>query len=322
MTIKMFFDNLRFSLNATVPVFLMMIFGWVCRRIGLLDDHTTAKLNKFTFRTTLPALLFMDLSKADFRAVWDTRFVMFCLIITMLSVGIAAAYSMLHKDKNERGEIIQAAYRSSAAVLGIAFVKNIYGEAAMAALMIVGTVPVYNIIAVTVLSLTSPEQSGRKSGRELFFSTLKGIITNPIILGIIVGILWAVAGIPQPVILEKSVSYLGNMATPLSLIALGASFRTSDAKGKTAVTAGVVFIKLVLFCCLFLPLAVHMGFRGEKLIAILVMLGSATTGSCFVMAKNFGHKGTITAYAVMLATMFSAITLTGWLFLLRTLGYV
>ncbi|HRU96771.1 MAG TPA: AEC family transporter [Ruminococcus sp.] len=318
----MFLENLRFSLNATVPVFLMMVFGWFCRKIGLLDDHTTAKLNKFTFRTTLPALLFMDLSKADFRAVWDTRFVLFCVIVTLLSVGVASLYSLLHKDKAERGEIIQAAYRSSAAVLGIAFVKNIYGEAAMAALMIVGTVPIYNIIAVTVLSLTSPDTSGKKSGRELFLNTLKGIITNPIILGIIVGMIWSVAGIPQPVILEKSVSYLGNMATPLSLIALGASFRTSDAKGKTAVTAGIVFIKLVLFCCIFLPLAVHMGFRGEKLIAILVMLGSATTGSCFVMAKNFGHKGTITAYAVMLATMFSALTLTAWLFLLRTMKYV
>ncbi|MBR6985065.1 MAG: AEC family transporter [Ruminococcus sp.] len=318
----MFLENLRFSLNATVPVFLMMVFGWFCRKIGLLDDHTTAKLNKFTFRTTLPALLFMDLSKADFRAVWDTRFVLFCVIVTLLSVGVASLYSLLHKDKAERGEIIQAAYRSSAAVLGIAFVKNIYGEAAMAALMIVGTVPIYNIIAVTVLSLTSPDTSGKKSGRELFLNTLKGIITNPIILGIIVGMIWSVAGIPQPVILEKSVSYLGNMATPLSLIALGASFRTSDAKGKTAVTAGIVFIKLVVFCCIFLPLAVHMGFRGEKLIAILVMLGSATTGSCFVMAKNFGHKGTITAYAVMLATMFSALTLTAWLFLLRSMKYV
>lgn len=318
----MLLENLRFSLNATIPVFLMMVFGWVCRRIGLLDDHTTAKLNKFTFRTTLPALLFMDLSKADFRAVWDSRFVLFCIAATLLSVGAAFLYSLLHKDSVERGEIIQAAYRSSAAVLGIAFVKNIYGEATMAALMIVGTVPLYNIIAVTVLSLTSPDSSGKKSGKALAADTLKGIVTNPIILGIIVGIAWSLIGIPQPVILERSVSYLGNMATPLSLIALGASFRTNEAKGKLPVTLGIVFIKLVLFCCIFLPAAVHMGFRGEKLIAILVMLGSATTGSCFVMAKNFGHNGTITAFAVMLTTLLSAVTLTTWLFVLRTLGYI
>ncbi len=318
----MFAENLVFSLNATVPVFLMMVFGWFARMIGLLDDHTTSKLNKFVFKALLPALLFMDLSAADFRQVWDTRFVIFCMTATLLSVGIALCFSLFHKDKSERGEIIQASYRSSAAILGIAFVKNIYGEATMAALMIVGTVPIYNIIAVIVLSLTSPDKRNSKSGKELALGTLKEIITNPIIIGIAVGILWSLSGISQPVIMSKSISYLGNMATPLSLTALGASFKFSDAKGRIPVTVGIVFIKLVMFCGIFLPAAVWLGFRGEKLIAILVMLGSATTGSCFVMAKNFGHKGAITAFAVMLATLCSAFTLTTWLFVLKSLGYI
>lgn len=317
----MFFDDLRFSLNATVPVFLMMIFGYICKKIGLLDDHSTAKINKFTFTVTLPALLFEDLSTADFRAVWDTNFVLFCIIATLLSVLIAMIYSLLSKDKAERGEIIQAAYRSSAAVLGIAFVKNIYGEASMAALMIVGTVPIYNIIAVTALSVTSEE---KKDGgrRDIFLNTLKGIVTNPIIIGIAVGMAWSLLRIPQPVILSRSVSYLGNMATPLSLIALGASFKTSEAKSKVGITLGIGFIKLILLCGIFLPLAVHFGFRDQKLTAILVMLGSATTGSCFVMAKNFGHKGTVTAFAVMLTTLCSAFTLTAWLFILKRLDYI
>ena len=316
----MFLENLQFSFNATVPVFLMMVFGWFCDKVGLLDEHTTSKLNKFTFKTTLPALLFADLSSADFRKVWDTGFVLFCVGATLVSVALAVGYSMLHKDRAERGEIIQAAYRSSAAVLGIAFVKNIYGEATMAALMIVGTVPLYNIIAVTALSLTSPEKN--KSRKALLLDTLKGIATNPIIIAIALGILWSLSGLNQPVIMSKSIGYLGNMATPLSLIALGASFKTREANGKTAVTVGIAFMKLVLFCGIFLPLAILAGFRGEKLIAILVMLGSATTGSCFVMAKNFGHRGTITAFAVMLTTLCSAFTLTTWLFILKTLNYI
>lgn len=317
----MFAENLKFSLNASVPIFLIMVFGYICRKIELLDDHTTAKLNKFTFTATLPALLFEDLSSADFRAVWDTKFVLFCICATLLSVFAASLYSMLHKDKAERGEIIQASYRSSAAVLGIAFVKNIYGEAAMAALMIAGTVPLYNIIAVTALSVSSPKRKN-KNGKKLFLDTLKGIVTNPIIIGIAIGIAWSLLRIPQPVIIAKSVSYLGSMATPLSLIALGASFKTSEVKNKVKVTLGICFMKLVFFCAVFLPIAIRIGFRDEKLIAILVMLGSATTGSCFVMAKNFGHKGTITAFAVMLTTLCSAFTLTFWLFILKTLNYI
>lgn len=318
----MFLKNLIFSLNATVPVFLMMVFGWFVHRIKLLDDNATAQINRFVFRALLPALLFMDLSTADFRAVWDGKFVLFCMCATLLSVGIAVLYSLLFKDRAERGEIIQASYRSSAAVLGIAFVNNIYGHSTMAALMIVGTVPLYNVVAVTALAVTSPDKD-RSGGRKgLLLSTVRSIATNPIILGIIVGISWSLLKIPQPVILSKSVTYLGNMATPLSLIALGASFKIGEAKGKLPVTVGIAFIKLLLFCGIFLHIAVKLGFRGEKLIAILVMLGSATTGSCFVMAKNLGHKGVITAFAVMLTTLLSAFTLTGWLFLLKTLGYI
>lgn len=316
-----FAKNLSFSLNATIPVFLMMVFGWILQKIKILDEHTTQKINQFVFKILLPALLFMDLSTADFKSVWDTKFVAFCFIVTVCSILIASLLSLIHKDKSERGEIIQASYRSSAAILGIAFVNNIYGEATMAALMIVGTVPLYNIIAVIVLSITSPNKEN-SSPKKLFLKTLKDVLTNPIILGIAVGLIWSVLEIPQPKILSKSVSYLGNMATPLSLIALGASFKIHDAKGKLPVTISITGIKLVLFCALFLPLAVNMGFRGEKLIAILVMLGSATTGSCFVMSRNMGHKGTITACSVMLTTLFSAFTLTIWLFILKSLNYI
>ena len=115
-------SNLIFSLNATVPVFLMMVFGWCMQKAGLLDEHTTQKVNQFVVRALLPALLFIDLSTADFQKVWDTRFVLFCFFATACSIGIAFLFSLLHKDHAERGEIIQAAYRSSAAILGIAFV--------------------------------------------------------------------------------------------------------------------------------------------------------------------------------------------------------
>jgi len=318
----LFLNNLIFSLNATVPVFLMMVFGWFVHRIKLLDDNATSQVNRFVFRALLPALLFMDLSTADFRAVWDGKFVLFCMCVTVISVGVAVLYSMISGKGHERGEIVQASYRSSAAILGIAFVNNIYGHSTMAALMIVGTVPLYNIIAVTTLAVTSPDTDKIKDKPTLVKNTVKSILTNPIILGIVVGISWSLLKIPQPVILSKSVTYLGNMATPLSLISLGASFRFDDAKGKLPVTLGIAFIKLIFFCGVFLPVAVKFGFRGEKLIAILVMLGSATTSSCFVMAKNFGHKGIITAFAVMLTTLCSAFTLTGWLFILKTLNYI
>lgn len=315
------FTNLLFSLNATMPIFFMMVLGFWLKKIGFLDENTTTKLNQLVFRIFLPALLFMDLAKEDFVTIWDTKTVVFCFVVTVLSIGIAGFLSLLSKNKAERGEIIQAAYRSGAATLGIVFMTNIYDNASMVALMIIGSVPLYNVAAVIILYLTSP-QNQHHSKKELWKKTAKNVVTNPIIIGIILGMLWSVLNIPQPVMVGKSITYLGNMASPLALIALGASFEFYNVKEKYKETIGITGIKLFLFCIIFLPLAVMMGFRNEKLVAILVMLGSATTSSCFIMAKNMGHEGKISSCSVMVTTLFSSFSLTMWLFILKTLQYI
>ena len=188
------------------------------------------------------------------------------------------------------------------------------------ALMIIGSVPLYNIMAVVVLSFFKPDR--KKLDREVWISTLKGIVTNPIILGIVAGLLWSALRLPMPPILEKTVSDIGATATPLGLMAMGASFDIKKAfgKAKPAVTAAVM--KLVGFAAIFLPVAVWLGFRDEQLVAILIMLSSATTVSCYVMARNMGHEGVLTSSTVMLTTLFSAFTVTGWLYILRSLALI
>ena len=313
-------ENLIFSLNATVPVFLMMVLGLVFRKLGWIDDVFASKMNKFVFLVPLPVLVFEDLATVDFSEVWDLKFVLFCFAATLISIGIAAAVSFLWRDKCRQGEFIQASDGCSAALLGIAFIQNIYGNAGLAPLMIIGSVPLYNVMAVIVLAFFRPER--KRLDKELWKSTLKGIVTNPIIIGIAAGILWSALKIPMPPILEKTVSNVGAVATPLGLMAMGATFDIRKAFAKVRPAAAAAVMKLVGFAAVFLPLAVMLGFRREELVAILVMLGSATTVSCFVMAKNMGHEGVLTSSVVMLTTLFSAFTLTGWLYVLRSMGMV
>lgn len=313
-------ENLIFSLNATVPIFLLMVLGFALRKLGVIDDVFASKMNKFVFLVPLPALLFEDLSTVDFSQVWNMKFVLFCFGATLVSIALAAAVSFLWRDRSIQGEFIQASYRSSAALLGIAFIQNIYGNAGMAPLMIIGSVPLYNVMAVVVLSFFQPER--KKLDRGVWKATLKGIVTNPIILGIAAGLLWSALRIPLPSVLEKMVSDVGAAATPLGLMAMGASFDLKKAFGKAKPAVAASAMKLVLFAALFLPLAVWLGFRREELVAILVMLSSATTVSCYVMARNMGHEGVLTSSVVMLTTLFSAFTMTGWLYILRSMGLV
>lgn len=313
-------ENLVFSLEATMPIFLTMVLGYLFRRIGLMEESFVNKMNKFVFNAALPALLFQDLATADFSKVWNGKFVLFCVLATCLSILIAMGISCFWKDKSIQGEFIQGAYRSSAAILGIAFIQNIYGNVGMGPLMIIASVPIYNIMAVTVLSFFKPDR-GKMDG-TLVKKTLKGIASNPIILGILAGVVWSSLKLPQPLILMKTVKNLGVLATPLGLMAMGAAFDEKKAFAKMGPALTAVFMKLLGWCCVFLPIAIGMGFRNQELVALLVMLGSATTVTCYIMARNMGHEGVLSSSIVMMTTFCSAFTLTGWLWILRTFGLI
>ena len=92
-------ENLIFSLNATVPIFLMMVLGMVFRKIGWMDVEFAEKMNKFVFLVPLPVLLFSDLATVDFEEVWNIRFVIFCFIVTFISIAIVSGISFLWKDR-------------------------------------------------------------------------------------------------------------------------------------------------------------------------------------------------------------------------------
>ena len=290
------------------------------RKLGWMDEVFAAKMNKFVFLVPLPVLLFEQLATVDFSEVWDIKFILFCFVVTAISITISTLISLLWKDRSVKGEFIQATYRSSAALLGIAFIQNIYGTAGMAPLMIIGSVPLYNIMAVVVLSVFKP--GNNSFDKALVKKTLKGIATNPIIIGIVAGFVWSALKLPMPSILHKTVSSIGATATPMGLMSMGATFEMKKATSKMKPTLVAVFMKLVGFCAVFLPVAAVLGFRNEELIAILVMLGSATTVSCFVMARNMGHEGTLSSGVIMMTTLLSAFTLTMWLDVLRSFGLV
>lgn len=315
-------ENFIFSINVTIPIFLVMVLGWVLKQMGMLNDNFVTVANKFNFKVTLPCLLFRDISSVDIRAVFDLKYVLFCAIASSVCFWLIWGGAKLFlKDKYMTGAFVQASFRSSAAVMGLAFIQNIYGQSAMGPLMIIGAVPLYNIYSVIVLTFEgNHETEVDKAGkiREACVNILK----NPIILAIFAGLVVSLLGIQFPVLVNKTVENVAQMATPLALIALGAGFegRKAVKKLKPALTAS--FIKLVLQPAILLPVAAALGYEGEKMIAILIMLASPTTPSCYIMAKNMNNDGTLTASIIVLTTLLAAFTLTGWIFLLKIMGLI
>ncbi|MEY8391434.1 AEC family transporter [Lachnospiraceae bacterium] len=315
-------ENFIFSLNVTIPIFLVMVLGWGLKQRGMLNDDFVAAANKFNFNVTLPVLLFRDISSVDIRAVFDLEYVLFCAAASSVCFWLIWGGTKLFlKDKSMTGAFVQASFRSSAAVMGLAFIQNLYGQSAMGPLMIIGAVPLYNIYSVIVLTFEGAAEE-KEANSDKIRKALRNVLKNPIIISIFLGLLASFFEIDFPTVMDKTVANVAQMATPLALISLGAGYEGRKALAKIKPSFAAAFIKLVVQPALFVPAAAVMGFTGEKMIGILIMLASPTTPSCYIMAKNMKNDGTLTASIVVMTTLLASFTLTGWIFLLKTMGYI
>ena len=315
-------ENFIYSINVTMPIFLVMVIGYILKQIGMLNDNFVTVANKFNFKVTLPFMLFKDIAGVDIKAVFDIKYVLFCAIVSTICFWVVwGTAKLLVRDKTIRGAFVQSSFRGSAAVMGLAFIQNIYGSSAMGPLMIVSAVPLYNIFSVIVLTFEANDSTGIDKKAKIRQAGIN-ICKNPIILSILAGLIVGLLGIQFPTLVNKTVSNVAQMATPLALITIGAGFEGRKALAKIAPTMAASMIKLVLQPLVFLPVAAWMGFSGEKMIAILVMLASPTTPSCYIMAKSMNNDEVLTASVIVTTTLMAAFTLTGWIFLLKTLGYI
>jgi len=305
-----------------MPIFLVMVIGYILKQIGMLNDNFVTVANKFNFKVTLPFMLFKDIAGVDIKAVFDIKYVLFCAIVSTICFWVVwGTAKLLVRDKTIRGAFVQSSFRGSAAVMGLAFIQNIYGSSAMGPLMIVSAVPLYNIFSVIVLTFEANDSTGIDKKAKIRQAGIN-ICKNPIILSILAGLIVGLLGIQLPTLVNKTVSNVAQMATPLALITIGAGFEGRKALAKIAPTMAASMIKLVLQPLVFLPVAAWMGFSGEKMIAILIMLASPTTPSCYIMAKSMNNDEVLTASVIVTTTLMAAFTLTGWIFLLKTLGYI
>lgn len=312
-------DSFIFSLNVTLPVFLVIVVGMLLRKLGIFTADYASMTDKFVFKAALPVLLFKDISDMDFGADFDVKFVLFCVVVTIVMfLGVWGLSTLLVKDKSMVGSFAQGSVRGSAAILGIALATNIYGSSGLAPLMILSAVPLFNILSVIILTF-----SAEHGDKKINFSTLmRNIITNPIILGILAGIPFSLFDVTLPTFLSKTVSSISVTATPMALLAIGASFSFGEAKKKILPSLAASLIKLFALPLVFLPIAVFLGFRDSALTAIFVMLGSPTTVTCYIMSKNMKNDHVLSSNIVMIATLLSSVSVTFWVFVMKYMSLI
>lgn len=257
-------QNLLFSLNATMPVFFVMVVGYLLGQTGFLPPAFCKAADKLCFKVTLPVMLFLDMGSVDILHDFQPRFVLFCFAATLVGIlAVWAGAQALPEGQSSGRGVCAGGLPQQRRRAGCGVYQNIYGNAGMAPLMILGSVPLFNIFAVLIFMMESPLQRSTPNAGQL----LRGVATNPILLGIIFGTVYALLPFTLPQMVTKTMSSLASLTTPLSLLSIGASFEGTKAIQKLGPTVAAAFIKTVGLAAVFLPCAVALGFRDEELVA-------------------------------------------------------
>ena len=325
-------QSLIFAINAVAPIIIMVALGYFLKKIGLVNMAFAKIANKLVFHIFLPAMLFLNVYKIDDIGNVKVDYIIYTVVLLLVIFCASIPIVMLVAKKRERrGALLQAAFRSNYALIGIPLASSLYGEAgvAVAALLSAVVVPLLNILGV--ISLTVFRSDGKKPNVG---KILVGIIKNPLIHGVVAGLLVLIVravfvrnGIEfrfsdiKP--LYTVLGYLSNLATPLALIALGAQFEFSVVSSlKREILFGTLMRTLIV------PVigigAAYLFFRyrfgGAQFAALVAVFATPVSISSVPMAQEMDGDVILAGQLVVWTTVISAFSVFLTSFLLRLAG--
>lgn len=303
------------AFSVVFPMCCMFAVGRFIKSSGLMDEGSLNKLNNVNFRVFFFAMLFRNTARIDIDSIHPGPIVIFALSATAITIAASLIFVCLtEKDPRKRGVLIQTFYRSNYTIYGLTMVESVFGAEALAipSLLSGVIVPIYNVTAVIVLECFR----GKKLDPwGLFCSVLK----NPLIQGSLLGLLVALLRIQIPPIIMIVINKLGDLASPLALIILGANFKANSLGKyrKDLILYGL--LRLVGIPLAVIAAAVACGFRGVELLTILAFAGTPAASSIYVMAQQMGGDDDLAASVILVTGLGSLLTLFLWVYALKAL---
>ncbi len=328
-------ETFLFAANAVLPIVLLVVFGYVLKRIGLVDDRFLTTGNRFAFRALLSVLLFYNTYNIEALDWSDLAFMLYAVAATLVLMGVGLLVTLRYRsDPAARGALVQGVFRSNYAIIGIPLATALYGDAgaAAASLLSAVSIPLYNALAVITLTVFDPENKGKKVS---FGKIVKGIFTNPLILGVLAGLVCqavraglTAAGISWRLkdltFLWTAVKNVAQTASPFMLIVLGGRFEFSAVREKwKPITLGVIMRLIAAPVLTLVPayfLLPQLG--GQHVAAYLALFGTPVAVSSAVMAREMHSDDVLAGQLVVWTTVLSMFTLFGEIILARTLGWL
>jgi malonate transporter and related proteins len=299
-----FVEIFGYSLSVTGPIFVILGLGVVLRRTGMLTDGFIEGGSKLVFNLALPTLLFLSISKTRIADTANLGMVAYGLLATaLIYVVLEWMAGFLVRPERDRGVVVQGAFRSNFGVIGLAYCVNAYGDAGLAAASLyLGLITiVVNVLGVVTLSRSLQRAEGARR-------VLRGIATNPLIIGILLALPVSFFELRLPALLLQSAEHFAAMTLPLALLCTGAALNFRSLRSELASTSLAAVGKLVVVPVIVTLGALMSGFRGIELGVLMLMASAPSAAAGYVMVRAMGGNATLAANIIALTTLGSLFT--------------
>ncbi len=315
--------DLIFSANVVVPIFLLILLGYLLTRIKLWDAHFLKIANEVCFKCLLPVLLFYNVATANIFEVFNLKLIIYVCLCACLLCGILFFIVPLFiKDPKRRGVMIQGTFRSNFLLFGVPLGLSIGGEsgAVLAAVVASFYVPVINMLSVISLYVFS--ESDNKSLK----SAVIGIIKNPLIIGGVSGLIFSVIrnliGFEIPTMIDSTLFNIKSAATPIAFMVLGGDLKFGNMLRNVKFSALSVLGKIILIPTLMLSVSALLGFNKLEMAILVAVFATPNAVSSYAMARKYEADYELAGEIITLGTILSIFTMFVFITVSKTFGWI
>lgn len=311
--------NTTFILNTVSPIFLIVVLGWVLRKVGIIHEFFLRQSIKFVFNVTLPVLIFLKLATVDFGTLFDIKIIILvygCMFSIFFLSWLLAKIFIL--KGNGRGVFIQGGFWPNNVIVGLALIMNIFGEDAVSkmVMILVFLIPLDYMLSVVALTISDRREKRSKA----VLNMIKSIALNPVIIAAIFAIVFSVVRIPIPNVLIDTGNYLAAITLPLALIGVGGTMKIKLLKNTSFITMGALIIKLLIAPIIATSIGYFIGYTGTDLGIVFIIFACPTAIVSFILADAMTPHGEIAGNIVLTTTLASPITISIGLMILTYLN--
>lgn len=293
---------------STLPLFILILLGFLAVKLGRWQKTVTDSLTKFTFYIAFPIMLFQIMSHFSEQSEIDIKLllVFFGGSFIVFAIGCLIASKIFKLNGSQSTLFAMGGIYTNTVFVGIPIIKMLLGDQAIP---IVAIIVIFNALILWTLATVSIEfvQMGKLSGRS-FIKALKNVSKNPIIIGIFTGIVVNYIGLPIPNFINQSTKMVSDMTAPLSLIVLGMGLAEYKIRNQLLITGSICLLKLAILPIVTYIVGKLLGLPTLELQVVVLLSSVSIAINCYMMARQFEVLQGPIASSLLISTALSSVT--------------